>query len=621
MRKENQAKVNILFYVYGVKNTDLPNRKFYSKYIKMRRHIFFAARIAVLLFVVLTSCIGGSEDDLIILETTDLHGLVLPYDFTEQEEIDVSLASVASYVKKVRSGRTPVVLLDNGDNLQGQPSVYYYNFIDTVSAHINARAFNLLGYDATTAGNHDIEAGHAVYDRLVREYDFPMLAANAVSTATGEPYFKPYTIVKKKGIKVAVFGLVTPSIPQWLPPELYSGMEFRDMLETAREYMPRIKSEKPDLIVGLFHSGWDERNNEEEGKSHYDKNGVAAIAYNVPGFDVILCGHNHNSVNTTIANSAGDSVVIIEGGSRAQKIGRVDVRFVRDKTTGKLKPVATGSLVDVRDYKPDPEFIKAFKDSHTAVHEYVSKVIAYSETDMSSRDSYFGSSPFVDMVHSIQLEITGADISFSAPLSFDVSISAGKVTVGDMFKLYRFENMLYTMWMTGSEIERYLEYSYSDWLNTMKGPKDNLLKFQRTKDGEILIRNGEAWLRNQPYNFDSAAGIDYIVDASKPEGNRVSIKSFSDGRPFEMNKQYRVAVNSYRGNGGGGHFTSGAGISASKLSGRLISSTDKDLRYYILNYLEDRKTIKPFAFNNWKIVPDDWVKQAAIRDYELLFGK
>jgi len=155
----------------------------------------------------------------------------------------------------------------------------------------------------------------------------------------------------------------------------------------------------------------------------------------------------------------------------------------------------------------------------------------------------------------------------------------------------------------------------------MKGPKDNLLKFQRTKDGEILIRNGEAWLRNQPYNFDSAAGIDYIVDASKPEGNRVSIKSFSDGRPFEMNKQYRVAVNSYRGNGGGGHFTSGAGISASKLSGRLISSTDKDLRYYILNYLEDRKTIKPFAFNNWKIVPDDWVKQAAIRDYELLFGK
>lgn len=587
----------------------------------MRTKIFFAARISVFLSILVLSCTGGTEGDLIILETTDLHGAVLPYDFTEQQENDVSLASVASYVKKVRSGSVPVVLLDNGDNLQGQPSVYYYNFIDTVTTHINTQAFNSLGYDATTVGNHDIEAGHAVYDRLVREYDFPMLAANAVSTSTGEPYFTPYTIVEKKGIRVAVFGMVTPSIPQWLPPELYSGMEFRDMLETAEKYMPEIKREKPDLIVGLIHSGWDDRSDEENGGSHNNSNGVAAIAYNVPGFDVIFCGHNHNVVNTSIVNAAGDSVLIIEGGSRAQKIGRADVRLARDKTTGKVKPVAKGSIVDVRDYKPDPEFMDAFKERQDAVNEYVRKKIAFSEANMSSRDSYFGSSPFVDMVHSIQLEITGADISFSAPLSFDVSIPAGQVTVGDMFKLYRFENMLYTMRMTGSEIKKYLEYSYSDWLNTMTGPGDNLLKFQRTKDGDILMRNGEAWLKNQPYNFDSAAGIDYIVDASKPEGKRVTIKSFSDGTPFEMNKWYTVAVNSYRGNGGGGHFTAGAGISAAKLPGRLVSSTDKDLRYYILNYMENRKTIRPAAINNWKIVPEEWVKKAMIRDYELLFGK
>ncbi len=76
-----------------------------------------------------------------------------------------------------------------------------------------------------------------------------------------------------------------------------------------------------------------------------------------------------------------------------------------------------------------------------------------------------------------------------------------------MFKLYRFENMLYTMSMSGSEIKKYLEFSYSEWLNTMKGPGDHLLKFQRSKDGEPVIRNGEAWLENQPYNFDSAAGL------------------------------------------------------------------------------------------------------------------
>jgi 2',3'-cyclic-nucleotide 2'-phosphodiesterase/3'-nucleotidase len=587
----------------------------------MRTRISFTCWTVIVLTAFIISCTGGgTEGDLIILETTDLHGVVLPYDFMEQQKTDVSLASIASYVKKARSGPAPVFLLDNGDNLQGQPSVYYYNFIDTVSPHINAVAFNSLEYDAITVGNHDIEAGHAVYDRLVREYHFPLLAANAVNLSTGKPYFKPFTIIEKKGIRVAVFGLVTPSIPQWLPPELYSGMEFRDMLETAKEYMPQIKKEKPDLIVGLFHSGWDGRDDESTGGSHYDKNGVAAIAQNVPGFDVILCGHNHNVVNTTIVNSEGDSVLILEGGSRAQKIARVDVRFVRN-SGGKVRPVAKGSIVDVRDYSPDPEFISNFKVHDADVKEYVSKVIAHSEANMSSRDSYFGSSPFVDMVHSIQLEITGADISFSAPLSFDVSIPAGPVTVGDMFKLYRFENMLYTMWMTGSEIKNYLEYSYSDWLNTMKGPGDNLLKFQMTKEGKILIRNGEAWLANQPYNFDSAAGIDYTVDVSKPVGKRVTIKSFSNGTPFEMNKRYDVAVNSYRGNGGGGHFTSGAGIQAAKLPERLVSSTDKDLRYYILVNLENRKTIRPAALNNWKIVPEAWVKKAMRKDYELLFGK
>lgn len=587
----------------------------------MRTRISFTCWTVIVLTAFIISCTGGgTEGDLIILETTDLHGVVLPYDFMEQQKTDVSLASIASYVKKARSGPAPVFLLDNGDNLQGQPSVYYYNFIDTVSPHINAVAFNSLEYDAITVGNHDIEAGHAVYDRLVREYNFPLLAANAVNLSTGKPYFKPFTIIEKKGIRVAVFGLVTPSIPQWLPPELYSGMEFRDMLETAKEYMPQIKKEKPDLIVGLFHSGWDGRDDESTGGSHYDKNGVAAIAQNVPGFDVILCGHNHNVVNTKIVNSEGDSVLILEGGSRAQKIARVDVRFVRN-SGGKVRPVAKGSIVDVRDYSPDPEFISNFKVHDADVKEYVSKMIAHSEANMSSRDSYFGSSPFVDMVHSIQLEITGADISFSAPLSFDVSIPAGPVTVGDMFKLYRFENMLYTMWMTGSEIKNYLEYSYSDWLNTMKGPGDNLLKFQMTKEGKILIRNGEAWLANQPYNFDSAAGIDYTVDVSKPVGKRVTIKSFSNGTPFEMNKRYDVAVNSYRGNGGGGHFTSGAGIQAAKLPERLVSSTDKDLRYYILVNLENRKTIRPAALNNWKIVPEAWVKKAMRKDYELLFGK
>jgi 2',3'-cyclic-nucleotide 2'-phosphodiesterase/3'-nucleotidase len=575
----------------------------------------------VLIVVLLASCSVNKDKAITILETTDLHGVILPYDFIEKKDLKASLAGVSTYVKKTRNGKRPVILLDNGDNLQGQPTVYYYNFIDTVSPHIITGALNFLGYDAGTVGNHDIEAGHSVYDRLVKEYNFPLLAANAVNKATGKPYFKPYTIIEKNGIRVAVLGLITPSIPDGLPPELYSGIEFRDMLETAKFYMPLIMKEKPDLVVGLFHSGWDDRGNQAREGSHNDENGSSAVAWNVPGFDVILNGHNHNVVNKKFVNSAGDTVLILEGGSRAEKIARADVIFRKDKITGKMHKTANGKIIDVDNYSPDDEFIKKFSVQNGVIMDYVSKVIATSEATISSRDSYFGSSPFVDMVHSIQLDITKADISFSAPLSFDVKIPAGPVTVGDMFKLYRFENMLYTMSMSGSEIKKYLEFSYAGWLNTMRVPGDYLLKFQVSKDGKPVLKNGEAWLKNQPYNFDSAAGIDYTVDVSKPEGKRVTIKSFSNGKPFETDKTYLVAVNSYRGSGGGGHFTAGAGISKSELPKRLLKSTEKDLRFYILKYLEAKGTIKPVALNNWKIIPEKWVKVARARDYELLFGK
>jgi 2',3'-cyclic-nucleotide 2'-phosphodiesterase/3'-nucleotidase len=577
----------------------------------------------VFLFILLSivSCSVQHGKKITLLLTTDLHGVILPYDFIEKKDMDVSLAGVSSYVKKLRTEKNSVILLDNGDNLQGQPPVYYYNFIDTVSPHINAEALNYLGYDAGTVGNHDIEAGHSVYDRLAKEYKFPLLAANAINALTGKPYFNPFTIIEKNGIRVAVIGLITTGIPGWLPPELYSGIEFRDLLETAKNVMPEVLKKNPDIVVGLFHTGWDEPHGKQEEGSHFEVNGAYEVATEVPGFDIILCGHNHNVVNKKIVNLKGDTVLVIEGGSRAEKIGRADVEFVSDKKGGKIRKRITGQIINVSDYPPDPVFISHFSKQREILLDYVNRKIADSEETITSRDSYFGSSPFVDMIHTIQLKITGADISFAAPLSFDVSIPAGPVTVGDLFKLYRFENLLYTMEMSGSEIKRYLEFSYSGWLNTMKGPGDHLLKFRLDDKGKPLLRNGEAWLRNQPYNFDSAVGIDYTVDVSKPEGQRIYILSLSNGTPFDPARKYKVAVNSYRGNGGGGHMTAGAGIKSSELPGRLLKSTERDLRYYILKDLEVSKKIKPFAYNNWKIIPEKWIKNAKQTDYELLFGK
>ncbi len=574
------------------------------------------------LFIVLAlvSCSVARTKNLTIIESTDIHGVILPYDFIEKENLNFSMASSFTYISKIRQEKDAVLLLDNGDNLQGQPEVYYYNFIDTVSPHFLAEVMNFMGYDAGAVGNHDVEAGHSVYDRIMKEYKFPMLAANAVDVKTKKPYFKPYQIFKKDGIKIAVFGMVTPSIPNWLPPELYSGIQFDDMEETAKKWMPVILNEKPDLVIGLFHSGWD-KNEGAAGRTNYNnENGSAAVAYNVPGFDIIFNGHDHRLANEKIVNTAGDTVLILDGGSRSEKLAEADILLTGKKVNGKPEMRMKGRLINVSDYKPDPEFISLFKPQSEIIDAYVNRVIGNSSADITSRDAYFGSCAFIDMIHSIQLEITHADISFAAPLSFDVKINKGTVTVGDMFKLYRFENMLYTMSLSGDEIKKYLEFSYSIWLNTMKGPNDLLLKLRTGKDGKLILTNNKAYFKNQSYNFDSAAGIDYTVDVSKPEGNRITIKGFTGGKPFELNKMYKVAVNSYRGNGGGGHFTEGAGIPKDELRKRLISSTDRDLRYYILKSIETKKTIDPVALNNWRIIPENWVKAAMPSEYAMLFG-
>ena len=581
---------------------------------------FIIASSVISILLSVSSCNRSATEKVIILGTTDIHGAILPYDYIQEHETSASLANAATYIRKLRKDEEAVFLLDNGDILQGQPLVYYYNYIDTSSVHIVSEAFNLLEYDAQTAGNHDIEAGHSVYDRLADECNFPVLAANAVDIRSGNPYFTPFAIIKKNNFRIAVMGLITPAVPDWIPEDLYSGIEFRDMVETAKKWMPEILKQNPDLIVGLFHAGWNGEYIDYIETDHLNENGSAAVAYNVPGFDIIFTGHDHRVANEKFLNCKGDTVLILNAGSHCENIAQADVILSSKKFSGRRKKRLSGKIIDVSTFNPDKEFTERFDREDALIKKYVNKVIGTSTSTFSTRDSYFGSSAFVDMLHSAQLEITGADISFAAPLSFDVRIDKGPVTVSDMLKLYRFENFLYTIKMTGEEVRKYLEFSYSGWLNTMKGPEDYLLKYRLGKDGKPLMTNGRAWLRNPSYDFDSAAGIDYFVDVSKSQGERVIIKSFSNGSPFENNKMYKIAVNSHRGNGGGRHLTEGAGIKKDELQSRLIHSTTKDLRYYIMKSTEEKKVIQAHPMNNWKIIPEDWVKNAASREYKLLFG-
>lgn len=549
-----------------------------------------------------------------IVQTSDVHGCFFPYDFIERKPELGSLARVSTYIKDLRkSYGDNLILLDNGDILQGQPTCYYCNYVKPELPNVAAKVVNYMKYDAETIGNHDIETGHTVYDKWIKEVNCPVLAANIISNSTGKPYLKPYHIISRDGIKIAIIGLITPAIPNWLNEKLWSGLYFEEMVKAASYWTEYLKKfENPDIIIGLFHSGG------EGGiiTDKYQENTSLLIAKDVPGFDLILYGHDHKKHIEIIKNKESKNVLCMNPSSNAFFICVAEINLTVNNGIITNKDI-TGNILDVRDFPVDLDFMSYFKNDIDSINNFVNKKIGIFKNPIYTRDSYFGNSAFCDFIQNIQLKITGADISFNAPLSFDASIKAGDVFVSDLFNLYKYENQIYTVKMSGQEIKDYLEMSYGLWTNTMKGKDDHimLLNIDSVKGRKKYS------FKNLAFNFDSATGIDYEVDVTKPYGNKINILQMSNGQPFYLDKWYNVAMNSYRGNGGGELLTKGAGIPKDSIESRIIFESKHDQRYYIMKEIEEAKIIDPQPNNNWRFVPSTLVVPAIKRDKELLFGK
>lgn len=551
--------------------------------------------------------------ELRVVETSDMHGSFFPYDFLNHRPKAGSTARVSSYVNALRQQYGDRLLLfDNGDILQGQPLSYFSNFIDTTDVNIAAQVVNYLRYDAQTIGNHDIEPGHKVYDKWMSEVKCPVLGANIIDTKTGQPYAKPYAIIERNGVRIAVLGMLTPAIPNWLSPDIWSGLRFDDMVATARRWMPVLRNkEKADVVIGLFHSG-------KEGgitTDTYMEDASEVVAREVPGFDLVLFGHDHTRHNDTVTNTAGHQVVCLDPANNAMSVA--DARICLSKANGKWTVDSIrGSINSVANLPIDQAYEDHFKAYINKVNRFNDEPIGTFKHTIRTADCYFGNSAFNDLILNLELSITGADIAFTAPLLFNDSIKAGPVAMSDMFKLYKYENMLYVMRLTGEEIRKHLEMSYDLWFNTMTGPDDHLLLLDRRTGGDAQ-RMG---FKNLSFNFDSAAGIDYTVDVTKPNGQKVTILRMSNGQPFEPKRWYRVAINSYRANGGGELLTRGAGIPKDSLASRIVWKSDRDQRYYLMQEIKRQKVLDPQPNHNWKVIPEDWTAPAAKRDRDLLFS-
>lgn len=608
-------------------------------------------RFLVILFALLAMTMSLAAQsktvDLTFIETSDVHGAIYPYNFITAKPAATSLAQVASLVKEERSvPGANVVLMDDGDSLQGQPTVYYYNFEKTDVPHIWSQAVNFLGYDAVGVGNHDIEAGHAVYDKLYKEIQAPVLSANVVK-ADGTPYFKPYTVINRDGVKIAILGMITPKVPDWLPPQFWTGMQFEDMIQTAKKWVPIIQQEEhPDVLIGLFHSGVDYTYGNVKSDTPNNENASQLVAQQVPGFDLVFVGHDHSGWSGQGWDPAAKKKIDVKGPdgkpvgiygpfASAGNVAVVKMSLTKNDQTGAWDKSVRGGLVDMKGYQPDPDFMSKFQPMFDEIKAWVDRPIGKMDGVISTRDSMFGDSAFVDLIHRIQLDLSNdpslglkpADISFVAPLSADAKIPSspdGTLYVRDMFNLYVYENFLYTMTLTGKQVKDFLEYSYKYWFDTMPNEGNHIIAFQKDKDGKLVFdnRTNMPLTATRYYNYDSAAGINYVVDISQPAGDRITISSMSDGRIFNMDETYTVAINSYRGSGGGGHLELGAGIDkATILSMKLVNgATTKDLRYFLLKWFEKQQgTIKVAPIGNWEVIPTDLAALGKQTDYPLLY--
>lgn len=588
----------------------------------------------------LFSCKPKGEINFTIVETTDIHGMIFPYNFITDREENTSMAHISSYIKKLKSEGKTVLLLDNGDTLQGQPTVYYYNFVATNKKHIWAEVLNYMNYDIVTMGNHDIEAGHTVYDKIVKEIKAPVIVANLINEKTKEPYFKPYSIIKKSGIKIAVLGMIEPAIERQLPKILYEGIIAEDMTECAKKWVKIIKEkENPDMIVGLFHSG---ANYSEDKEKYKNENASQLVAQEVDGFDIIFVGHDHQGWSgkgydeitkqktKDVKNPSGKIVPIYGGVNAARLIASVDVRMIYDKETKKWNIDFKGELIEPSKFESDKEFLNRFNDYKNEIKIWVERDIGKLNTKLTSDEAMFGDSYFLSFIHNLQFEIAKkelgekADISFAAPLSKDAVLNIGKVKVRDMFNLYPYENFFYVMRLTGKQIKDIMEYSYCRQFNRMTNINEHLIYFKRDASGNLIFNNryNSYDTLTQTYNYESFGGLNYIVDVRKGYGERVNIISMSDGSNFDLNKEYKIAINSYRGSGGGGHLTQGAKIDLKTLQNMdlVIKSTDKDLRFYMMKWFEEQtNSITVEKLNNWKVIPEDYLKAGRERDYKLLY--
>ena len=560
---------------------------------------FFNLLLILCLLIISLSALPVQAQEpttIVILSTSDLHGHLYNWDFFGNEENPQGLATVATLIKQERAADPNLLLLDTGDTIQGTPLIYYYNTQMLGETNPMAVVMNALEYDAMAIGNHEYNYGQDVLDKFISEAEFPVLSANVRTSDGGEKY-TPYVIEDVNGVTVGILGLTTQGVPVWEKAENIEGLSFDAAVAIAEEYVPKMQEEGATVIVALAHSGThvEPANTREEGawETDYtawvdkgyadvpDQNFIIKLAEAVPEIDVIMAGHAH----ATIPQSTINGVLIVEPYKWGRGVSKVTLTVDENGAV----TAKTGEYVSGEEVAPDSEILALAEPYQETALGYVNSEIGAATGDFpGAYEARWQDGPLADFINAVQLQMAEeagypADLSLAAIFNNTGQFTQGSVIMADVYGIYQYDNTLYVIEVTGDILKRALEHDAEYW--AQYDPSNPPADIEGLLAGDM-----------RDYNWDMYSGIEYKLDISKPVGERV-VELKYNGEDVTPDQTFVLAINNYRGGGGGGYdmFT----------EGEVLWKSMSEIRDYMAEYITTNEILDPadYYVQNWSLEP------------------
>jgi len=494
--------------------------------------------------------------------TTDVHATLQTRSYSDHSDKFQGLARYSTALKQGRKDGD-VLVLDNGDILQGSPLLTFFQK-SVRKPHLLAETMNLIGIDYFNLGNHDFNYGPAILNQFLHDLKAPCLTANILQH--GIPFGQSH-LIDWQGHKIALIGSCTDYIPHWEKSSNIVDMSFLDPIDIITQEVKRLRAQS-ELVIVMYHGGL-ERDplTGLPTEPLTGENDGYALAQ-IPGIDLLITGHQHRSIITTI-----NQTLITQCAYNAQEFAKVEVTF---------DPVVqlSAQLIKMKDFAEDQSVLDLIQPYQDQVEVWLDQPITMlHDYDFRIRDPFnarLHKHPLVSLINQIQLEVSGAQLSGTSLFNDPVGFNAN-VTTRDIVSTYIYPNTLVVKQIDGIKLKAYLE---------------KCAEYFIVINGEIKVNPEYDSPKAQHFNYDMVDGIDYTLNISNPVGQRMTDLSYQ-GHPVKPEDQFSLVINNYRASGGGNFDMI--------VACPTVSEINTDMTEIMSQYLESHPELKLSHQNNIKV--------------------